>query len=333
MLRSGLLEQLEHIAPAADAAVGRRRTGGAQAEQGLEGRHGLLAAIVPKNELVQVRLPLRAAHAVIRADQPLLKISDRAVRQRHHRPGTFAKRRSQRLFEGDVIEPRFLKAGEAPQAVGVDRGARGDVLPDQGGHGGRFEIRDDTHPNATCGVPSSLDGDQDRNGPTALELSAAAESRLRTANPGVVDFHFPMERLAGRVDHRAPQFVEHHPRGLVASQPQLPLEHQRRDASRVGRHQVGGPKPQRQRGLRVVQNGPGRQGHLMPARRALPASVFQDGVGALVRTSRASELFGPPTGGQVLPTRLFGTELTLKLAHISRKRRARHAPTLLMGAS
>jgi hypothetical protein len=114
MLRSGLLEQFEHIAPAADATVWRRRTSGAQTEQSLKGRHGLLAAIVPKHELVQIRLQLRAAHAVIRADQPLLKIPDSAVRQRHNRPGARAEGRSQRLLEGDVVEPRFLRPAKPP---------------------------------------------------------------------------------------------------------------------------------------------------------------------------------------------------------------------------
>lgn len=137
MLRLGLLEQLEHIAPAANAMVGRRRPTASQAEQGLEGRHRLLAAIVPKDELVEIRLQLRAAHAVIGADQPLLKIPDGAVSERHHRPGTPAERRSQRLFEGDVVESRLLKIGEASQPVGVDGGAGSDVLLDQRGHGAR----------------------------------------------------------------------------------------------------------------------------------------------------------------------------------------------------
>lgn len=333
MLRLGLLEQLEHIAPAANATVGRRRPTAPQAEQGLEGRHRLLAAIVPKDELVEIRLQLRAAHAVIRTDQPLLQIPDGAVCQRHDRPGPLAERRSQRLFERDVVEPRLLKTGEASEPVGVDRGAGGDVLLDQRRHGARFEIRDDAHPDTAGGVGSLFDGDQDRHCLTALELPAAAEAWLGTTDPGVVDFHFAMERLAGRIDHRAPQLVEHHPGGFVPPQTELPLQQQRRDTPLVGRHQIRGPEPLRQRDPRVVQNRPGRQRHLVPARRALPASLFHDGVGARVGASRASESVGPPTRGQVLLARFFGRELTLKLAQISGKRRARHAHTLLMVAS
>ena len=76
MLRLAIFE---HIAPASDAAVGRRRATCPEPQQRLERCHGLLASIVPKNKLVEVSLELRAAHAVIGADQPLLQIADRAI--------------------------------------------------------------------------------------------------------------------------------------------------------------------------------------------------------------------------------------------------------------
>ena len=98
MLRSAVLKQLEHVASALDVTVRRRRAPGAQAEQRLEGRHGLPPPIVPKDELVQVRLKLRAADAVIGADQPMLKVPDGAVRQRHDGAGALAQRASQRLL-------------------------------------------------------------------------------------------------------------------------------------------------------------------------------------------------------------------------------------------
>ena len=104
MLRSAVLNQREHIASALDATIRRRRAPGAEAKQRLKGRHGLLPPVVPKDELVQVRLKLRAADAVIRADQPVLKVPDGAVRQRHDGAGALAQRASQRLLEGDVPE-------------------------------------------------------------------------------------------------------------------------------------------------------------------------------------------------------------------------------------
>ena len=40
---------------------------GSQAEESLEGGHGLLPAVVPEDELVKVDLELAAAHAVVGA--------------------------------------------------------------------------------------------------------------------------------------------------------------------------------------------------------------------------------------------------------------------------
>ncbi len=53
--------------------------------------------------------------------------------------------------------------------------------------------------------------------------------------------------------------MKHHPSSFVASHPELALEQERRDAALVGGHQVGGPKPNGERGPRVVKDGPGRQ--------------------------------------------------------------------------
>src|SRR2546422_7262175 len=61
-----------------------------------------------------------------------------------------------------------------------------------------------------------------------------------------------MKGLASRVHHRSPQFVKHHPCGLVTSKAKLALEEQRRDAPLVGGHQISGPEPQDQRGLRIA---------------------------------------------------------------------------------
>lgn len=77
------VNRLEHIAATANAAIGRGCVPGTKPEQRLESGHGLVAAIVSKDELVQVDLKLRTADTVIRADQPMLEIPDRAVRQRH----------------------------------------------------------------------------------------------------------------------------------------------------------------------------------------------------------------------------------------------------------
>ncbi len=148
----------------------------------------------------------------------------------------------------------------------------------------------------------------------------------------IVDLHLSVERLARHIDHRSPELVEHHPRRFVSAQSQLTLEQKRGDPTFVGRHQVRGPKPQRQRGSRVMQNRPGRERHLMPAGGALPTSLSHHGICALVPAAPTREAIGPATGGQILLTGLFAGELTLKFAQVSRKKRTRHAPTLYLVA-
>ena len=52
---------------------------------------------MPKRELVQVDLELRATDAMMGPDEPLLEIADRAISERHDRLGTLAELAAQRL--------------------------------------------------------------------------------------------------------------------------------------------------------------------------------------------------------------------------------------------
>ena len=113
MLGSSLFEQLPHIAPAPDAAVGCRRASAAEAEQGLKSRHSWLASIVSENELVQVHLHLPAADSVMGADQPSAEIPRSRDPPRHDRGGTLAQSGLQRLLEGHVFEACGVQTGES----------------------------------------------------------------------------------------------------------------------------------------------------------------------------------------------------------------------------
>ena len=64
------------------------------------------------------------------------------------------------------------------------------------------------------------------------------------------------------------ELLHHHVRRLVARQRELPLELHRTLAVRLRGHQVGGPKPRRQRHVRLLHDGPRRQGR---HRLAVPA--------------------------------------------------------------
>src|SRR5216683_2244310 len=118
-----------------------------------------------------------------------------------------------------------------------------------------------------------LNGYHDECRAAPPELAAPADTGLGTANPGVVDFDLAVKRLAHRIHRRSPELVQYHPSGFITLKTKLVLEKQRRDASLVGRHQVGRPEPEGQRGLRIVKDCPRCQGDFGDDRRRT-ASVF-----------------------------------------------------------
>src|SRR6516225_7383440 len=182
MLRLDLAETLEHIAPTVDTAVGCRNPSSAQAEEGLERGHRLFPAVVPKDELIKVRLELSSADAVVGPNQPVLEVADHTIRERHDRGGTLTERGAQRLLERDVPIPGRLQSGECPEAVAIQRRASGNVLSNDGAHGGRCEIRQHEQTDATRMVVTPLDRDHDGNHATIFELAASFEacgSRIR----------------------------------------------------------------------------------------------------------------------------------------------------------
>jgi hypothetical protein len=316
------------IPPASNATVRGGRLPRSHTEQRLEGGHWLFASIVSKDELIKIDLELSAADAVIGADQPLLEVADGAVGQRHHRFGTLAQIDSQRLGARVVLVPCLLQAREGLQTVGVDRGARSNVLLDEGSQRDGLKIWDHSHAQPPRYFAALFNGNQHQGRSAPLELSASAQTRLGSANPGVVDLHLSVEQLARHIDHRSAQLVEHHPRCFVSAQSQLTLKQKRGDPTFVGCHQIRGPKPQRKRDFRVVENRPGRQRHLMAASRALPASLSHHGIRALVPAAPTRKAVEPATGCQILLANLFVGELTLKLAQARRKGGTGHPPTL-----
>ena len=100
----------------------------------------------------------------------------------------------------------------------------------------------------------------------------------------------------------------------------------------VGDRQIGRPEPDGQRRLRVVEDRACGQRDLIPARRTLPPPMLLHAVGAAVPAPRASKPVRPATRRQVVLTGFLGRELTLEIAHILRKWRARHILTLHMVA-
>ncbi len=107
---------------------------GSESEQSLECCHRGFAAVVSKHELVEVNLELSAAHAVVRANQPLLQVANCAVGQRHYRLCAFPQRCPARLSTRDMFEAGLFEPGEALQTIGVDFRACVNVLSQKRGY-------------------------------------------------------------------------------------------------------------------------------------------------------------------------------------------------------
>ena len=315
-----------------NSSIGRCSLSSTKAEQRLKGGHRLPPAIVPKHELIQVDLKLRLTDPMVRTGQPLLQVPDRTVRKRHHRGNTFAQFGPARLRSGNVLNVCCRNAPETFQAVGVNRRSRCDILLDEIHHRRLLEVPDHGHPDPTRGPAPFFDSHQNNGGFSPFELTTPPQAGLRTAYPGVVDLHFTMQRLTRRVNHRASQLVQQHPRGFVSAQPKLPLEQERRDAPFVGDDQIGRPEPHRKWRSCVVENRAGRQRSLVSARSALPPSMFQHPISPPVPAAGTCEPIGPATRRQVVLTGLVAGELPLELGYILWKRRPRHTRTLHMVA-
>ena len=62
-----------------------------ESEQGLKRGHRHLAPVMATDEFVELDLQVMPADTVIGADEPLLQVTDRAVRKRDHGRHTFAE--------------------------------------------------------------------------------------------------------------------------------------------------------------------------------------------------------------------------------------------------
>ena len=82
MLGLATLEKVEHIAPALDPAIGCGRAPRAETEESLKGCHRLSPAIVAEHELIEVRLKLGPADAMMGTNQPVLEVADDAICER-----------------------------------------------------------------------------------------------------------------------------------------------------------------------------------------------------------------------------------------------------------
>src|SRR5436190_22103896 len=111
------------VSSAANPLIWRWRMAGSEAKQRLKGGRRGPPTIVPKYELVKIDLKLCSTDTMVRADQPLLQIPNRTVRQRHDRFRPPPQRALPGLRTRDMPEPSDRR--ELFQSIGIDRRQRG----------------------------------------------------------------------------------------------------------------------------------------------------------------------------------------------------------------
>ncbi len=121
------------------------------------------------------------------------------------------------------------------------------------------------------------------------------------------------QRVALRIDHRAPELGAKEPGRLVGPEAELLPQLHGRDAVGMCRHQVGGPEPDMQRQLAAMDDGARGYRGLLGTLGALerPGLGFQ-GPSPVVAAGRAAEPLRPADGEQVLGTGAVIGEAALK---------------------
>lgn len=329
MLWLGPNRKVTQIPSATNDVSGRRPTGGPKAEQCLKRGHRGLAPVVAEDEFIEIDLQLMAPDAVIGSDEPLLQVADRPMDGGQDR----------RSAGPDLLHQRHVAVACRPKAfkrfesVCVDGRPGSDVPLGKRREGVLAEVRNHLHADAPCSGSSLLYRDRDQNRFASFELTAAAQPGLGPAHPRVVEFDVAVQRFARRVHHGASELVQEQPGGLVPAEGQLALQKQGRDPALVGRHQIGRPKPDRQREPGPMQDRARGQGNLISTLRALATLPVAERERSLVTTAWTPKSLGPSTGLEVLPAGLLVREPSLKFAEACRERRTGHRRTLLIAAS
>src|SRR5207245_4220815 len=97
----------------------------------------------------------------------------------------------------------------------------------------------------------------------AVAFPTATPALFYAADIGLVHFDGAGDVVALGTDHRATEFLQHGPRGLIPSQTELPLELPRREPRRMRGHQVGSPEPIAQGHARTMHHRPRRDRDLV----------------------------------------------------------------------
>ena len=116
-------------------------------------------------------------------------------------------------------------------AIGQDDGSTLDIRCHEARKGGPRGVRNDLEAHPARGLSTDLD--RGHNQRLVKELSASFQTRLRSADVGLIHLDLLLQGSPVGSYHGPPQLVEHGPGGLVGVDTELPLKLERRQTWRV----------------------------------------------------------------------------------------------------
>jgi|AntDryMetagUQ889_1029465.scaffolds.fasta_scaffold15642_1 hypothetical protein len=232
---------------------------GSETEEGLKCSSRRFAAIVPKDEFIEVYLELGLAHTVVRANEPLLEIANGSIGKGDSGFRTFSKFRAERLDAGDMFKASLNETCETFEAVRIDGRTRCNVPGKYRDDCAGLEVGNHVHASSAGGLTTLFHGHQNESRSSVFELPTPPQPGLLAANPRIINLHLAVQGLPNGIHHRPAEFVKHHPRRLIAGKTELTLQQQGGYATLVSGHQIRRPEPVGQWNLGPMKNCPGCQ--------------------------------------------------------------------------
>jgi hypothetical protein len=122
----------------------------------------------------------------------------------------------------------MFKAGinetcETLEAIRIDGGTKCDVSGKNRDYRAGLAVGNHVHASSTGRATTLFHGHQNESRSSILELPAPLQPGLLAANPRVINLYLAAQGLPSHIHHRPPEFVKHHPRGLVTGKTELSL--------------------------------------------------------------------------------------------------------------
>src|SRR3990172_605283 len=262
------------------------------------------ATVEAEGKLVKVVVKMARGHgALVGAQQPALQQRDNQVHLRQQLLPAVRPVCVQRTGRTDyrVTITSLRQSLISGQAISFDTTARLD------------EQLQCTHQRLAPGVAHTKQTNPAQTSPGMLHrrqnhaLAFSATSTLAgtfSTPAGLINLHRAAQPLPAGAHHRPPQPMQPGPSGMIAAQPQHPLQPQRAGPVLLASHIPDGLEPHPQRIARVVEQGSGGHRHalataptLIPALRQLP--------GLAVTTPGTDEAIAPADRRQIGAAGLF----------------------------